>query len=337
MQAIELCEFSGPSGWRLSQSRPEAKLAPHQVRLEVKALSLNYRDLLVAKGLYNPSLALPALPISDGAGVIVEVGTQVTRWKVGDQVAACFFQDWLEGPLLPEYHNTALGGHCDGLAAERVVLSQEGLVAIAPGLSLAEAACLPCAGLTAWNALFELGDLKPGQTVLVQGTGGVSLFALQLARAAGARVLATTGSHQKAQRLTELGAELVVNYNDFPRWGEVILEATRGQGVDLVIEVGGGETLAQSLNCVKTGGTIGAIGVLSGFQSPLELFPLLLKQVRLQGVFVGSRRMFENLNQFLTTSQIHPVIDRIFPFSEATRALQWLSSGQHFGKVVIQG
>jgi NADPH:quinone reductase-like Zn-dependent oxidoreductase len=333
MKSIQLQQFSGPSGWKLGHTQP-AELLPHQVRLKMRAWSLNYRDLLVARGLYNPNFPLPNVPVSDGAGEVVDVGAQVRGWKKGDRVVASFFQTWLEGRLRPEHHLQALGGNCPGLLAEEVVLDEDGLVATPDYLSDAEAACLPCAALTAWNALVEQAQVRPGDLVVVQGSGGVSLFALQIARAMGAEVLATSKDDAKLERMGHLGAHHWVNYRENPEWSQVVHQVSGG--ADLVVELGGASTLEQSLQAVASGGVVSLIGILGGVQAPLDLFAALTKQVRLQGVFVGSRHMFENMNRFLRLHQLRPVIDKSFDFDQASAALAYLESSQHFGKIVIQ-
>jgi len=308
-----------------------------QVLVRVRAASLNYRDLLVAKGLYNPKLPLPIVPLSDAAGDVVAVGTGVEYVKPGDRVAGIFMQGWLAGALTDAAAKTALGGAIPGVLAESVVLQEDGVVAIPPHLSYEEAATLPCAAVTAWHALFEEGRPSAGDTVLVQGTGGVSLFALQFARMAGARVIATSSSDEKLARVKELGASDVINYKTTPDWDRAARELTRGMGVDHVIEVGGAGTLSKSLRAVRSSGRISLIGVLSGGAGEIGLFPALMKNVRIQGIYVGSRAMFEAMNRAIAFHQLRPVIDRVFSFEEAPAALRHLESGAHFGKIVIRG
>ena len=307
-----------------------------QAVVRVLACSLNYRDLVVAKGGYGRAVQPPLTPLSDGAGEIVAVGEGVTRVKPGDRVAAIFMQGWVDGPPDDVKAATALGGSLDGMLAEKVCLNAEGLVRFPDHLSFEEAATLPCAGVTAWHSLFDSGRLEPGQSVLVQGTGGVSIFALQFAKMAGARVIATTsGRNGKEDRLRAMGADSVVNYLTTPEWDRPVREFTGGVGVDHVIEVGGAGTLPLSLKAVRRGGHVALIGVLGGAGTcdPRSIF---LKQVKIQGIYVGSRQMFERMNQALTASGMRPAIDRVFGFDEVPQAMAYLESGAHFGKVCIR-
>jgi len=312
--------------------RAEAQPAHGQIVVRVRAISLNYRDLLVTKGLYNPKMPLPRIPCSDGAGEVVAVGAGVTRVKVGDRVAAIFMQKWLAGGISEAVARSTLGGDLDGMIAEQVVLSEEGVMPIPDHLSYEEAATLPCAAVTAWNALIE-GGLKAGDTVLVMGTGGVSTFALQFAKIAGARVFVTSSSDAKLQRALSLGAAAGVNYKSNPDWDKWCRSQTGG-GVDHIVEVGGAGTLEKSIGAVRTGGHIALIGVLSG-GSGINPTPLLMKSVRLRGIFVGSRSMFEEMNRAIAANQLKPVIDRVFKFAEFPQALQHMESGSHFGKIVV--
>jgi len=316
--------------------RPREPLGPFDVRLRVHAASLNYRDLLVARGLYDPRQKLPYVPLSDGAGEVCEVGASVTRVAVGDRVAACFAQGWIAGEPTHARLRSTLGSNLDGCLRQEMVLPEQGVVRIPEHLDYAEASTLPCAGLTAYSALFELGGLRAGQSVLVLGSGGVSIFALAFARIAGARVFATTSSSEKAARLREMGADEVVNYREEPRWGRRIRELTGKRGVDLVVEVGGAGTLAQSLAAVRPGGTVAMIGVLAESKEPLNILPAVMKQVRLQGVLVGHRDGFEAMNRMITVSAMRPVVDKVFPFAQAPAAFDHLASGAHFGKVAIE-
>ena len=314
--------------------REVAESAPGlgQVAVRVRAVSLNFRDYLVAMGRYNPRMPLPRVPMSDGAGEVVAVGEGVSRWKVGDRVAGAFMQSWLAGPYLDVYGKSALGGAIDGMMAELVVLSEDGLVEVPAHLSFEEAATLPCAAVTAWNALFESGSVKPGQTVLVQGSGGVSVFALQFAKAAGARVIATSSKADKLEKLKALGADWVLNYRDVPEWGKAIAKAG---GVDHVVEVGGVDTLEQSLVAVNGGGTVSVIGVLTGILGNLNIAPILHKHLRVQGIYVGSRAMFENMNRAIGQSHLRPVVDSVFEPEKVQVALRYMESAAHFGKIVV--
>lgn len=318
----------------IDRSTPEP--GPGEVRINLRAWSTNFRDLSIAAGKY---LRMPVprdtVPLSDGAGEIVAVGEGVTAWSPGDRVAATFFQNWLAGPIRPEVFGSDLGGPIDGMLAEEVVLSEQGVVRIPEGLSFEEGACLPCAAVTAWNALFETGSLGPGDTVLVLGTGGVSVIALQFAAMAGARVIVTSSSDEKLARARSMGADYVINYRSDPEWDKTVLAITGGRGADIVVEVGGPGTLPQSLSAVASGGLVALIGVLSGAAGEINPMSLLRKCARLQGVFVGSRAMFETMNRAIEVNAFAPVIDRVFTFEEAPRAYAWQQSGAHFGKIVI--
>ncbi|MFN9430763.1 MAG: zinc-dependent alcohol dehydrogenase family protein [Acidobacteriota bacterium] len=306
---------------------------PGQVLVGVRAVSLNYRDLLVVKGRYNPKMPLPRVPLSDGAGQVLAVGEGVTRWKAGDRVAGIFMQTWLSGAYEEGHGKSALGGAVDGMLSEEVVLGAEGLVEIPAHLSYREGAALPCAAVTAWHALFERRRLGPGQTVLVQGSGGVSVFALQLARMAGARVIATSRSEAKRERLRALGADWVIDYEAVPEWGKLVGKAG---GVDHVVEVGGVRTLEQSLAAVRPGGQVSVIGVLTGLAGEVNLAPVLHKNLHLEGIYVGSRAMFESLNRAVTQAHRHPVIDATFAAEDIRTALGFMESAAHFGKIVLE-
>jgi len=315
---------------------PDPQPGPGQAVVRVRACSLNYRDLVVSKGGYGRAVKPPLTPLSDGAGEVMAVGEGVTRVKPGDRVAAIFMQGWLDGPTDDAKAATALGGSLNGMLAEQVCLDASGLVHFPDHLSFEEAATLPCAAVTAWHSLFDSGGLRPGQSVLVQGTGGVSLFALQFAKQAGARVIATTsGRGRKPERLKELGADAVVNYLTTPEWDRAAREFTGGVGVDHVLEVGGAGTLPLSLKAVRRGGHIALIGVLSG-SGEIDPRFIFLKQVRIQGIYVGSRQMFEDMNRALASSEIRPVIDRVFGFDEVREAMAYLESGAHLGKVCVR-
>ena len=334
--------ITGPTGLDALVLRDveEPKCGPRQVVVEMRAWSLNYRDLGMPHGGYlrndkvkrNP----PMVPLSDGAGEVVEVGSEVTRFKTGDRVAGCFFQSWIAGELRSEHIDSALGGAIDGVLAERVALDEGGLVKIPAGYAFAQAATLPCAAVTAWQAL-TLGSIEPGQTVLTLGTGGVSVFALQLAKAAGARVIITSSSDEKLDRARSLGADHCVNYKTHPDWHEEVAKLTGGEGVDNVIEVGGAGTFERSLASARVSGRVSLIGVLSG-QPDKNPSPMmtLFKRLTVQGIYVGSRAMFEAMNRGIEVNGLQPVIDRSFGFDEARAAYEYLRSGLHFGKVLIE-
>jgi len=334
MRRYVLGDKPGVDTWKL-ENVTDAPLGPGEVRIEMRAWSLNYRDLLVAKGEYGGKFVPGLVPLSDGAGEIVEVGAGVTRFKVGDRVASCFFRDWVEGPLTAAKGKSALGGAIDGVLAERVVLPETGVVKAPEGLSHEETATLPCAGLTAWNALFDTGNLQPGQTLLVQGTGGVSIFALQFAKAAGAKVIVTSSSDAKLGLAHEMGADEGVNYMVQPDWDRFAFEKSGGVGVDVVIEVGGSDTLSRSLRAVKHGGKVVAIGVLSGGVAELSIGFLLTKNIQLTGIYVGNRTQFEAMNRAITIAGISPVVDKVFRFDDAVNALRHLEGASHLGKIVI--
>ena len=309
--------------------------ARRQVLVRMRAASLNYRDLLVATGRYGKTEVRPGLvPLSDGAGEVAAVGPDVTRVKEGDRVAGIFMQGWIAGPPDESYRATALGGSIDGVLAEYVLFEEEGLVHLPEHLSFEEGACLPCAGVTAWNALTALRPVGPEQTVLLLGTGGVSIFALQLAHAAGARVIVTSSSDEKLARAKELGAAEGVNYRTHPDWEKEVWALTGKRGVDHVVEVGGAGTLPKSIAASRVGGAVHLIGVLTGGQ--IDPLPVMQKAIDLRGVFVGSREMFEAMNRAVAFHRIQPVIDRVFPFEEAQAAYRHLESQAHLGKVVIR-
>jgi NADPH:quinone reductase-like Zn-dependent oxidoreductase len=299
----------------------------------VRAISFNYRDLLLVKGLYNPKLKLPRIPCSDGAGEVAAVGEGVTAWKPGDRVAGIFMQNWLDGTLTPIKARGALGGDIDGTLAEYIVLNETGLVLLPEHLSYQEAATLPCAAVTAWNAL-GAGKLKPGATVLIQGTGGVSIFALQFARLRGARVLGISSSDEKLERARSLGLDEGLNYVDKPDWDRWVLEQTGGEGADLVVDVGGMGTLPRSLRAIRIGGTVAQVGVLSGPSEALPISSILHKQARIQGIYVGSRKDFLEMNKAVSLALLRPVGEE-FHWTQAREALARMEEGSHFGKLVL--
>ena len=316
MKAMRIHELGGPDGLRLDEL-PEPRPGAGEVAVRVRATSLNYRDLMMVRGQYNPKLALPIVPLSDGAGEVSAVGQGVTRFKPGDRVASAFMPGWVSGAPNEAKARSALGGGGAGMLAETVVLPAEGVVAVPDHLSFEEAATLPCAAVTAWHALVVEGQLKAGDTVLVQGTGGVSVFALQFARLHGARVIATSSSDEKLQRMLALGASDGINYKTTPDWDKAALKLTGGEGVDHVVEVGGVGTLNKSLRVAKMGGRVSLIGVLTGGSAEVGIFPVLMKNLRVQGIYVGSVGMFELMNRAIALHAMKPVIDRVFPFEEA--------------------
>jgi NADPH:quinone reductase-like Zn-dependent oxidoreductase len=302
----------------------------------MRAASLNYRDLLTVRGQYNPKQKLPLIPCSDGAGEVMEVGEGVTRVRPGDRVCANFAQRWLAGEPTREKLRSTLGGPLDGVLAEQIVLSAEGVVPVPDHLSDEEAATLPCAALTAWTALVTEGGLTAGDSVLLQGTGGVSIFALQFAKLLGLRVIITSSSDEKLARARQLGADEGINYRQTPDWAARVKELTGGTGVDHVVEVGGAGTLKQSLQAVRLGGAVSLIGVLAGNALELPLPLIFMQRVRVQGLLVGSREGFEAMNRAIVLHRLRPVIDRVFPWEETRAALELMDRGGHFGKICLR-
>lgn len=306
-----------------------------EVLLRVRACSLNRRDVMVKKGFYPIGAKEMLVPLSDGAGEIVAVGQGVKRFKEGDRAAAIFFQNWLSGRPTGATAASALGGAVDGMLSQYVTLAAEGLVPLPKEMSFDEGASLPCAAVTAWHALFTRGHLRAGDTVLLQGTGGVSIFGLQLAFAAGAHPIITSSSDDKLARAKALGAAATINYKTSPEWSKAVLEATSGVGAHHILEVGGSGTLAQSLACVAPGGNVALIGGLSGFGGDIPAASLIGRNASVTGIFVGSRADFESMLQFMSQHAIRPVVDRRFAFEDAAAAFDYMDTGNHFGKLVI--
>ncbi|HEX8772608.1 MAG TPA: NAD(P)-dependent alcohol dehydrogenase [Pyrinomonadaceae bacterium] len=314
---------------------PEPKAGEILVRMT--AASLNYRDLLVVKGVGKWKPPVPRIPISDGVGEVVAVGENVSRWKSGDHMVTHLLPKWLDGELTAKKDGLSLGGAAaDGVLAEYVVLKEEAALKIPNNLSDVEAATLPIAALTAWHAIMRRAHVQSGESVVIQGTGGVSLFATQFVHALGARPFVTSSSDEKLEKAKALGASATINYKKFPAWEEQVLELTGGIGADHVIEVVGGENLNRSLKAIRLSGTISFIGVLAGLSAPINTYQFMLKNVRLHGIETGSREMFEEMNRFIESRQLKPVIDKIFAFEEAREALKYLESGAHFGKVAVK-
>jgi NADPH:quinone reductase-like Zn-dependent oxidoreductase len=331
MKAFEIQQFGIENLALVERDEPQPKSS--EVLVKFHAASLNYRDLMMVRGLYNPRLKMPLVPLSDGAGEIVAVGERVKKWKVGDRVCPIFMQGWFEGEPNAQKGRTSLGGDIDGVLREFATFSEQSLVRIPQNLSYAEAATLPCAAVTAWNALVVSGKLKAGEKVLTQGTGGVSVFAVQFAKMLGAEVFATSSSNDKLERVKQLGASETINYKQTPDWDKSVLELTNKEGVDHIVEVGGAGTLGKSINAVKIGGHIALIGVLTaGEVNPISI---LMKSIKVQGIFVGSRQMFEDMNRAIELNNLKPVIDKTFAFEETSDALKYMESAQHFGKIVI--
>jgi NADPH:quinone reductase-like Zn-dependent oxidoreductase len=334
MKAFELKELIGPDGLAQNADRPESVPGRGEVKIKVHATSLNYRDLLVASGKYSSIMKPPLIPLSDGAGEVVAVGDGVSRFRVGDRVAGTFFQGWDAGAISAEVTAHALGGAVDGMLAEYVVLPENGVIHTPGHLSFEEAAALPCAGLTAWNAVAEAGRVRAGETVLLLGTGGVSIFALQFAKLHGAHVIVASSNDEKLAHAKALGADVLINYRATPDWDQEVMKATGGRGVDFIVEVGGGGTLERSIKAVRVGGAIAIIGVVSG-AGQIDPRPIIGKAIRLQGIYVGSREMFTAMNRAVSEAGIKPVIDRTFAFADAKQAYAYQISGAHFGKIVI--
>lgn len=307
-----------------------------QVLVAIKAVSLNYRDLLVVTGRYSPNLPKPLVIASDGAGEVVAVGDGVRTFKTGDRVIGSFFQNWERGEIDREAAPSALGGSVDGVLTTARVFEERGLVHVPAHLNYEEAATLPCAAVTVWNGLVHTAHVKSGDTVLLMGTGGVSIFGLQFAAMHGARTIITSSSDEKLVRAKKLGAWETINYSKTAEWHKEVMRLTEGRGVDIVLETGGAGTLPKSLRAVRPGGQVSLIGVLAGIAEPLNIGPILHNSVRLQGIYVGSVEMFEAMNRAITANKLRPVIDRTFSFERAHEALRYMESGQHFGKIAIR-
>ena len=333
MRAYEIRSADGVDALALSH-RNRLEPGPGEVRVRVRASAVNYRDLATIEDPVPRGIHYPAVPNSDAAGQVVAVGEGVTSVNLGDRVASCFFQRWSDGAITPAAMASALGGAIDGVLAEEVVLAEQGVVSIPAHLDFAAAATLPCAALTAWHAVVEFGALRPGETVLLLGTGGVSIFALQFAKLLGARVLLVSGSDEKIERARALGADACVNYRSNPGWHEQILTLTDGAGVDLTVEVGGAGTLERSVASTRVAGRVALIGVLSG--GVMNPMTIMRKSIRLQGIYVGSRAMFTRMNHAIAQHRLAPVVDARFPFDNARAAYRAMREAKHFGKLVIE-
>ncbi len=334
MKVYEIQKF-GIENLTLAERTEPPPPRANEVLVKFHAASLNYRDLMMVKGIYNPKLKTPLIPLSDGAGEIVAIGENVTKWKQGDRVCPIFMQGWIDGEIDSHKARTALGGDLDGCLREFGSFSENALVRIPDHLSYEEAAALPCAAVTAYHALFVSGCMKPDDAVLLQGTGGVSIFALQFAGVFGCRTIITSSSDEKLQRAKELGADNLINYRKREDWDKAVLEFTEKQGVEHIVEVGGAGTMQKSLNAVKMGGHIAVIGVLAG-KGDFDLRSILMKSVKMQGIFVGSRHMFEDMNRLLCQHNLKPSIDKTFAFEDAKDAFRYMESGAHFGKIMVK-
>ncbi|QHO74267.1 NAD(P)-dependent alcohol dehydrogenase [Bradyrhizobium sp. CCBAU 051011] len=335
MKCYELQGPNGIDGLALVD-KPVPEPGEGQVLVRIKAATLNYRDLITVKGGYGSRQKFPLVPLSDGAGVVEQVGPGVREFAPGDRVIGSFFESWISGEPSEAKMRAALGGSVDGVLTQYRIFPKHALVRTPEHLSDIEAAALPCAGVTAWSAVVKLGGIRPGQLVLTQGTGGVSLFAIQFAKMCGARVIATSSSDAKIERLKTLGADFTLNYKATPDWGKKAREWS-GHGVDLVVEVGGVGTLNESIRATRIGGTIAFIGVLAGPPSSDSRLPLMvMQQQRLQGVTVGSVEDLQAMVDGIATSRMKPVVDRTFTFDQAKQAFAHMESGAHFGKVAIE-
>jgi len=339
MRALNIAAPWGPDAIKVVEL-PEPKPGPGQVLVRMKAVSLNYRDLLMVNGMYGRGAASTTdviTPFSDGCGMVEAVGEGVTRFKAGDRVATLFFQGWISGPPTLEKVVTALGFPIPGAGSELQTFSEQGLSKVPDFLSDHEVATLPCAALTAWRGLFVDARLEPGDTVVLQGTGGVSIFGLQFAHAAGLRTLITSSSDEKLERAKGLGADHIVNYRTTPAWSGPVREATHGRGADFIMEVGGAGTIHESMKAIRLGGHIAVIGLVAGGAAePFNPASLIGNSARLQGLSVGSRDMFEAMCRMIDLKKIFPVVDKVFPFSEARAAFAAMAAGEHFGKIVLE-
>lgn len=311
-------------------------LDSHEIRIAVKAASLNFRDYLMVTGNYNPKLRLPMVPLSDGAGEVVAVGKSVARFKIGDRVMPTFSQNWIaRRPMSDDMRKSTLGGPLDGTAREMMHVPEWAAVEIPEHLSFTEAATLPCAALTAWSALVTMNHTKPGEYVVVLGTGGVSIFALQFAKMLGCKVIVTSSSADKLKHAEALGADYTINYREKTEWAKEVRKITKMRGADHIIEVGGAGTLEQSIRAVRMDGVISLIGILAGSSKELNLLPILMQNVRMQGILVGGREAFEEMCVAVKENKLKPVVDKSFAFSELKTAIGHLRDGKHFGKVVV--
>ncbi|MBC3541001.1 NAD(P)-dependent alcohol dehydrogenase [Rufibacter sediminis] len=329
-----------PKGWEnlKKEECQEPSVTGNQIKINIKAVSLNFRDTAVTRGGFAyPGEKLPMIPFSDGAGVITEVGPDVRKFKVGDRVSPNFFPDWHGGNFSAQKVFRSLGGSTDGVLAEYVVFSEDSVAKVPDFFSFEEAASFPCAGVTAWHSLVTKGGIKAGETVLVQGTGGVSVFGLQIAKLFGAKVIITSSSNEKLEEAKALGADYLINYKETPDWGKKALELTNGAGVDYILEVGGKDTLPQSLEALKPGGSIYIIGAVGGGApgQANELFLSPLNMVNLQGIYVGSVDMLEEIFTAFAPNQVKPAIGKTFEFDQVHQALEFMSNGAHFGKIVV--
>lgn len=334
MQAWQLINNFGLDNLQQIQIKKES-LKSNEVRVKIQACSLNYRDLMVINGVYNPKQTLPLIPLSDCAGEIIEVGEDVEDFAIGDKVCGTFSQKWDFGfPKETTFKHT-LGSPINGVLCEEKVFSSDGVIKFPSYLSYEEASSLPCAALTAFNAMFIQGNLRPGDSILIQGTGGVSIFALLFAKAFGLNSIVTSSSDNKLEKCKSLGATHLINYQKNPSWHKEVLSITENKGVDLVMEVSGAMTINQSIACTKMGGMVAQIGILSGIEKNINLIPILMNNIRLQGIFVGPKNVFCEMNKFMNQFKIRPQVSNIFSFNEAKNAFMYMAESKHFGKICI--
>jgi NADPH:quinone reductase-like Zn-dependent oxidoreductase len=336
MKAYQLSKAGAGIEGLISAERATPKPAHRQILVKVRACSLNFRDLSIVRGAYRLPAKENLIPLSDGAGDVVAIGPNVQRFKVGDRVAGTFFQRWTAGEQPEDAQSYSLGGGIDGMLAEYAVLEEDGAVVLPPHLSPEEGATLPCAALTAWSAMVEHARLKAGDTVLLQGTGGVSIFGLLFAKAMGIRAIIISSSDQKLARANSLGAAFGINYKTTPDWDKAALEFTDGRGVDHVVEVGGAATLTKSLASIRMGGKVSLIGGLSGGATELNPSLIFARRANVQGISIGSMQVFESMNRAIETNLLKPPVDKVFLYAQSREAYQYLGSGEHFGKIVIK-
>lgn len=334
MKAIHLEQF-GIDNIRLAEI-PTPIHGENEVLVRTTAVSLQYLDLLIVEGIIAPHLPLPHIPVSEGVGVVESVGKNVTRWKKGDRVLIPFIPRWEAGKINPYNNQLRTGMQTPGTAAEFTVQPENTLVRAPQNLSDEESAALSVAGLTAWANLVTLANVKAGQTILVQGSGGVSLFALQIAKALGLKVIATTGSKHKEQKLIDLGADEIINYKDFPEWSSEVKRLNKGEGVDITLDVAGNETIEQSILSMKENGYIGLVGFMSGSKITIDIFPLIMNYIRLQGYSVGNSQELGDLVNAIEKNNLKPVVDSIFSIEKTREAFYKIKSGKAFGKIIIK-
>jgi NADPH:quinone reductase-like Zn-dependent oxidoreductase len=334
LKALELAEFGLDNLREVTLDDPEPDKG--QVLVKFQAASVNYRDFMIAEGMFAPVEDLPVIPLSDGAGEVVAVGHGVSSLQVGDRVTPLFFPRWLSGDALGDERSVSTGLEAPGCLREFGAFDESAVVKVPDHLSAEQAACFPCAGLTAWSALVTTSGTSSGDVVVVLGTGGVSVFALQFAKALGATVIVTSSSDEKLSHAQELGADHVINYQVTPEWGPAVKALTDGRGADVVVEVGGTGTLPQSFKAIRRGGHIPVIGALTGAQMDLAVYELIMTNAHLHGIGVGNRAGYEEMMSFVDKHRISPVIHRTYPFDDAATAMQDISKGEHFGKLVIR-